>query len=146
MLPKVSFQNESGMSWSRYTPVVSMTPLARYSVDPAANTKIIRPTAMTMLMKESHLIPVSSPVATEITAMRVTMPIRMIWVGRLSSRPNSTFSPLLICMVPRPMVTATPKRVPRTAKMSTKRPTGPLMPSPRNGWRIELTRKGSPLR
>ncbi len=146
MSPKVSFQKESGTSHDRYTPVVSMTPLTRYRLAPARKTKTSSPTAITMFAVDSHLMPTSRPVATEITARVVTEAIRTSWTALFSGTPKSVCSPLLICMVPRPMVTATPKRVPRTAKMSTNRPTGPLTPSPRNGWRIELTRKGSPLR
>ena len=56
--------------------------------------------------------------------------------------PNSWLSPPLICRVPRPMETAMPNTVPTIATMSMTLPTGPWMPSPRIGWKIELTRGG----
>ncbi len=48
----------------------------------------------------------------------------------------------MICRVPSPIETATPKTVPMIATTSIVFPIGPWILSPRMGWKIELTRGG----
>ena len=121
----MSFQKASGTNHSRYTPVVSMMPRARNRDEPARKMNNNSATASKMLICDSHLMPTSRPEATEVTAILVTIAMRITWLSLFSSTPNNVFSPLFICMVPRPTVTATPNRVPRTAKMSMARPMPP---------------------
>jgi hypothetical protein len=87
-------------------------------------------------------MPRSRPRATETEATRLTAAMMRICDSADSEMPKSRARPLLICMVPSPIETATPKRVPTMARMSMSRPTGPWMRSPSSGWNMELTRGG----
>ena len=102
-----------------------MVPRSRYSVGPATSTKTNSSTAATMLRFDRRLMPLSSPRATDTHAMSDTMMMSSTWTLTDSSKPYRRFRPALICIVPRPMDTATPKTVPTTATTSTIRPIGP---------------------
>src|SRR5699024_11358500 len=83
--PNVSFQKASGTNHSRYTPVVSMMPRARNRDEPARKMNSSSATASRMLICDNHLMHTSRPEATEVTAILVTIAMRITSLSLFSS-------------------------------------------------------------
>ncbi len=102
-----------------------------------------------MLVLESHLRPLLTPVMTEIVAIPMTTTTTM--VSRNWSEPSSTQpmkpSPAAICCVPKPREVTTPKTVPVMATMSIRWPTQDSMSlRPKIGSSSQRTDRGRPRR
>ena len=72
-----------------------------------------------MLIQLRRLTPLSNPAMTDASAMPMMIMIRMARVAVVAGIPNRYCSPPAICSAPNPSDTASPKRVARTATMST---------------------------
>ncbi len=87
------------------------------TVGPTMKTKSARTTASTMLVFDSHWMPLATPETAEATKAAVSTAM-MATSAPLPSGPTPpTISrPLLICSAPRPSEVAEPKRVAKIAK------------------------------
>ncbi len=111
------------------------------TLGPATKTNTARSSASTMLMFDSHWMPLSTPETADATnaTVRTAMMPTSSPVATLSSQSSSS-KPLPICNAPRPNEAAEPKRVAKMAMMSMTRPHAPWARfSPMSGTNTELT-------
>ena len=95
-------------------------------VGPATNTKTASSRASTMLMFESHWMPLATPD----TAERMKQAVRTAMMATRAALPTSPTpatirSPEEIWIAPRPSEAAEPNRVAKMARMSITLPAGP---------------------
>ena len=103
--------------------------------------------ASTMLMFESHWMPLATPVTADSTKAAVStamMPIRSALP--VVPIPATISRPLWIWRAPRPSEAAEPNRVAKIASMSMTLPAGPLACLPRIGSNAEEISWSRPLR
>ena len=116
-------------------------------VGPTTKTKSARPMASTMLMLDSHWMPLATPVTADSTnaAVRTAMmPIRTAlptW-----PTPPTISRPRWIWSAPSPSEVAEPNRVAKMARMSITRPAGPFARSPSSGSKADEISWSRPLR
>ena len=106
---------------------------------PMKTTRASMP-ASTMLMLDSHWMPLATPDTAEATKaiVRIAMMATSNVVPTESMNPPA-MSPPPICSAPRPREAADPNRVAKIARMSMARPNTPSVPrAPSSGWNAEL--------
>ena len=97
------------------------------TVGPTTNTNSASTTASTMLMLDSHWMPLATPETAESTNATVStamMPTRTPLPASLE--PPTICRPLRICRAPRPSEAAEPNSVAKIASMSMTLPAGPV--------------------
>jgi hypothetical protein len=95
-------------------------------VGPATKTNTASTTASTMLVLDSHWIPLATPETAEATnaAVSTAMIATSTPLPTLPAQPRISI-PLPICRAPRPSEAAEPNRVAKIARTSMTRPAGP---------------------
>ena len=117
------------------------------TVGPTTNTKTASSRASTMLMLESHWMPLATPETAESTNATVRaamMPTRTALPT--VPMPPTICRPLRICRAPRPSEAAEPKSVAKMASMSITRPPGPWARLPSSGSKAAEISWARPLR
>ncbi len=89
--------------------------------------------ARPMLISDSTFTPPSSPRSTETSATAVIAEISSTSVVELTGTPNSSLSPALAWVAPKPSEVARPNSVANTARMSITWPGQPQIRSPSSG-------------
>ena len=117
------------------------------TVGPSTNTNSARAIASTMLMLDSHWMPLATPETAEATNATVSSAMMATSTG-VPTSPNQplNFSPLPICSAPRPSEAAEPKRVAKIARMSISLPIGPSVRLPSSGPKAAEISWERPLR
>ncbi len=116
-------------------------------VGPTTNTNTASVSASTMLMLESHWMPLATPETADSTKQTVrTAMMPTSTPLPTSPRPVTMRRPLAIWMAPRPSDAAEPKSVAKIARMSMTLPAGPLACLPSRGSKAELMSWRRPLR
>ena len=104
------------------------------TVGPTTNRNSASAIASTMLMLDSHWMPLATPETADRTNAAVsTAMIATSTALPTSPTPATISSPLLICSAPRPSEAAEPNSVAKIASMSITWPPGPCAWRPRSG-------------
>ncbi len=117
----------------KYSPIEVGTRFRISTVGPTTNRNTASTTANTMLMLDSHWMPLATPDTAEAT--NATVSTAMMVTSRpvpVSPSQPAARSPLPICSAPRPSEAAEPNRVAKMASTSMVLPAGPrtrLVPS-----------------
>jgi hypothetical protein len=108
-------------------------------VGPATNTTSARIPASTMLMFESHWMPLAMPVTAEATNAMVSTTMMPTSSASPTAGTPLSCNPAPICSAPRPSEAADPNSVAKIARMSTSLPKPPsVCRSPSSGANAEL--------
>ena len=131
-----------GIQWLSNINMVLAIALALFVflVGPTTNTNSASASARTMLMLDSHWIPLATPDTAEATnAIVSTAMIATRRVVPTVFRKPPAISPPPICSAPRPSEAAEPNSVAKIARMSIARPNTPSVPrAPSSGLKAEL--------